>query len=57
MALLAALRSENAQTREEAAWVLGLVGDPRASTYLEPLRNDADPAVRLAADEALRRLR
>jgi HEAT repeat protein len=57
MALLAALRSPNPETREEAAWALGLLGDPRAVAYLEPLQNDPDPAVRAAVSEALARFR
>jgi beta-lactamase regulating signal transducer with metallopeptidase domain len=57
MALLAALRSPDSETREEAAWALGLLGDPRAGPYLEPMQNDPNPAVRVAVTEALTRLR
>lgn len=51
-AFVAALCSHDAQTREEAPWALGLLGDRRAVTYLEPLRNDGDRAVREAVAEA-----
>lgn len=57
MVLLAALRSNDAETREEAAWALGLLGDIRAVSYLSALRNDASPAVRTAVTDALARLR
>jgi HEAT repeat protein len=43
--------------RGDAAHYLGLTGSEQASTYLEPLLNDADADVRAVARESLDLLR
>jgi HEAT repeat protein len=51
-----AAQDPDARLRADVCDVLGLAGDPAARRLLEPLANDADPAVALAARRALVRL-
>jgi len=46
-------RSDDARTRNDAAYYLGLSHAPEARAWLEPLREDADADVRETALEAL----
>ncbi len=49
-------RHEKANIRGDAAYYLGLSGNPEARTWLEPLRNDPQEDVREIAREALEEL-
>ncbi len=54
--LIKALGDENSYVREEAAWALGKIGDPRAVEPLNEVSNDEDSEVRVYAKNALSRL-
>lgn len=52
-ALQEALRNEDADVRQAAAWALGEIGDPQAVPALQEALKDEDADVRRAAAEAL----
>jgi HEAT repeat protein len=54
--LLVLLGHENPTIRGDAANVLGIIGDRSALNDLRGLQNDANPAVREIAEDALREL-
>ena len=54
--LLLSLRDENPAVRTRSAIALGEMGEPRAVPALREMSQDPDPATRLAASKALRRI-
>jgi len=54
--LLVLLGNENPTIRGDAANVLGIIGDRSARHALRELQNDANPAVREIAEDALREM-
>jgi HEAT repeat protein len=51
--LLKALTDASADVREQAAWALGAIGDPKATSGLAKALKDADARVRRQAAWAL----
>ena len=51
-----ALKDEDAEVREQAAWALGMIGDRSALNALTEAMNDEDPGVRKNAMWALSRV-
>jgi len=51
--LISMLTNEDPRVRGDIADLLGKIGDPRALPHLEPLKNDPDPDVVDAAEEAI----
>ncbi len=54
--LLAALSSIFPEVRRRAVWTLGEIKNPIASRFVLPSLQDADPGVRIGAEEALAKL-
>jgi HEAT repeat protein len=54
--LIAALASDRSEIRQDAAYALGLIGDPRANAALQALENDPNEVVRFMAKDALARI-
>jgi HEAT repeat protein len=55
--ILPALHNENPVYRGDAAYLLGVIGDPHTVTFLEEMIKDEDPDVRLIAQEAIEDIR
>lgn len=54
--LIAALADSLSAIRQDAAYALGLIGDPRARPALKALEGDSDELVRFFVDDALVRI-
>ncbi len=54
--LIAALKSDRTEIRQDAAYALGLIGDPRANAALQALEIDPNEVVRFMAKDALARI-